>query len=70
MAADAPSVTTATSEGYFANLVDLGRPPVVGLVEPARELARIERERAALLASVKGGADAGILDGSSSAGTH
>jgi tetratricopeptide (TPR) repeat protein len=44
-----PSVTTATSEGYFANLVDLGRPPVVGLVEPARELARIERERAALL---------------------
>jgi tetratricopeptide (TPR) repeat protein len=44
-----PSVTTATSEGYFANLVDLGRPPVVGLVEPARELARIERERSALL---------------------
>jgi tetratricopeptide (TPR) repeat protein len=48
-----PSVTTATSEGYFANLVDLGRPPVVGLVEPARELARIERERANLLGGVK-----------------
>ena len=30
-----------TAEGYLANLVDLGRPPVVGLVEPARELARI-----------------------------
>jgi tetratricopeptide (TPR) repeat protein len=44
-----PSVTTATSEGYFANLVDLGRPPVVGLVEPTRELTRIERERANLL---------------------
>jgi len=47
-----PSVSTATLEGYFANLVDLGRPPVVGLVEPARELARIDRERASLLGAV------------------
>ena len=46
-----PMVTTATSEGYFANLVDLGRPPVVGLVEPEYELARIESERAALPAA-------------------
>ena len=28
-------------DGYLASLVDLGRPPIVGLVEPARELARI-----------------------------
>jgi hypothetical protein len=43
-----PSVAAATAEGYFANLVDLGRPPVVGLVEPTRELARIEHERSQL----------------------
>jgi DNA-binding SARP family transcriptional activator/tetratricopeptide (TPR) repeat protein len=30
--------------GYVANLVDLGRPPVQGLVEPARELERVEAE--------------------------
>ena len=41
----------ATGEDYLAVLVDLGRPPVVGLVEPARELAAIDRERAALSAS-------------------
>jgi DNA-binding SARP family transcriptional activator/tetratricopeptide (TPR) repeat protein len=35
---------TATAEGYTATLLDLGRPPVVGLVEPHRELARIEEE--------------------------
>ena len=29
---------------YMANLVDLGRPPVVGLVEPALELRRLESE--------------------------
>jgi len=29
---------------YLANLVDLGRPAITGLVEPARELARIESE--------------------------
>ena len=28
----------------MATLVDLGRPPVVGLVEPARELRRAEAE--------------------------
>ncbi|MEO6510716.1 MAG: transcriptional activator domain-containing protein, partial [Nocardioides sp.] len=28
-------------EEYLASLVDLGRPPVVGLVEPGRELGRI-----------------------------
>jgi hypothetical protein len=30
--------------------VDLGRPPVAGLVEPARELAVVERDLAALAA--------------------
>jgi tetratricopeptide (TPR) repeat protein len=44
----AASVSAHTAEGYLANLVDLGRPPVVGLVEPARELSRISRDRAAL----------------------
>ena len=44
----AASVSVYMAEGYLANLVDLGRPPVVGLVEPARELARIARDRAAL----------------------
>jgi hypothetical protein len=39
-----------STEGYFGNFVDLGRPPVVGLVEPAYELERIGRERAQLLA--------------------
>ncbi len=37
-----------TADGYLADLVDLGRPPVVGLIEPGLELARIEHERAAL----------------------
>jgi DNA-binding SARP family transcriptional activator/tetratricopeptide (TPR) repeat protein len=44
----AASVSANTAEGYLANLVDLGRPPVVGLVEPAWELTRISRDRAAL----------------------
>jgi hypothetical protein len=35
---------TAAADAYMAILVDLGRPPVVGLVEPARELARISEE--------------------------
>ena len=42
------SAAEHAAEGYLANLVDLGRPPVVGLVEPARELTRISRDRAAL----------------------
>jgi hypothetical protein len=32
----------------MAALVDLGRPPIVGLVEPERELARITGELAEL----------------------
>ncbi|MDN5859329.1 MAG: hypothetical protein L0H84_11975, partial [Pseudonocardia sp.] len=35
-------------EEYMASLVDLGRPPVVGLVEPERELARVRAELAEL----------------------
>jgi hypothetical protein len=38
------ATASATAEGYTATLVDLGRPPVVGLVEPQRELTRIEEE--------------------------
>jgi tetratricopeptide (TPR) repeat protein len=38
------ATASATAEGYTATLVDLGRPPVAGLVEPQRELARIEEE--------------------------
>ena len=44
----AASVSAYTAEGYLASLVDLGRPPVVGLVEPARELARLAGDRDAL----------------------
>jgi hypothetical protein len=35
------SVAAVTADGYMATIVDLGRPPVVGLVEPERELARV-----------------------------
>jgi DNA-binding SARP family transcriptional activator/tetratricopeptide (TPR) repeat protein len=40
-----PASDGLTADAYMANLVDLGRPPVVGLVEPAREIVRIERAR-------------------------
>jgi hypothetical protein len=43
-----PQVGALTSEGYLANLLDLGRPPVLGLVEPQRELDRITALRAGL----------------------
>jgi tetratricopeptide (TPR) repeat protein len=36
------TVSGATAEGYTAALLDLGRPPVAGLVEPHRELARVQ----------------------------
>jgi DNA-binding SARP family transcriptional activator/tetratricopeptide (TPR) repeat protein len=42
------SVTDRTADGYLAHLVDLGRPPVTGLVEPERELDRIATSRGAL----------------------
>jgi hypothetical protein len=38
----------APGSDLMASLVDLGRPPVVGLVEPARELDRLRTELAAL----------------------
>ena len=37
-----------SGEEFIAALVDLGRPPVVGLVEPDRELARVVAELEAL----------------------
>ena len=36
----------AAGEELMANFVDLGRPPVVGLFEPGRELARLRSELA------------------------
>lgn len=45
-------LTARAADGYLANLVDLGRPPVVGLIEPRRELAKIEASRAALQTSL------------------
>ena len=38
----------STGAEYMANFVDLGRAPVVGLVEPERELRRLTAELAAL----------------------
>lgn len=38
--------TPATGDELMTNFVDLGRPPVVGLVEPQRELTRIHHELA------------------------
>jgi tetratricopeptide (TPR) repeat protein len=46
------TVATETAQGYLAMLVDLGRPPVVGLTEPKRELARIDDARAQLRQSI------------------
>jgi DNA-binding SARP family transcriptional activator/predicted ATPase len=37
-------------EFFAANVVDLGRPPVAGLVEPGVELGRVLADRAAILA--------------------
>lgn len=39
-------------DSYMAVMVDLGRPPVLGLVEPKRELERVEAELAALAETV------------------
>jgi tetratricopeptide (TPR) repeat protein len=43
---------SAAGASYVASLVDLGRPPIVGLVEPDRELARVAEARARLTLSV------------------
>jgi len=37
-------VRPAAAEEMFANFVDLGRPPIAGLIEPAREIERLEAE--------------------------
>ena len=37
-------------DAYMSNVVDLGRPPVAGLAEPARELERVLSEREELVA--------------------
>jgi DNA-binding SARP family transcriptional activator/tetratricopeptide (TPR) repeat protein len=42
-------------DSYMAVMVDLGRPPVLGLVEPRRELERVEAELAAIPETVPGG---------------
>jgi hypothetical protein len=38
----------ASGEAYTAILVDLGPPPVAGLVEPERELERLDADRRVL----------------------
>jgi tetratricopeptide (TPR) repeat protein len=45
------STERQVGEEYMAALVDLGRPPVVGLVEPDRELVRVLAELARLEAA-------------------
>ncbi len=35
----------AAAADYLASYVDLGRPPVTGIVDPARELERVRKER-------------------------
>jgi tetratricopeptide (TPR) repeat protein len=40
------------AEAFNMSLVDLGRPPVAGLIEPGREIARLERELAGLRTEV------------------
>lgn len=43
---------------YASNIVDLGRPPVAGLIEPALELGRVLSERARVLAEAGRGEEA------------
>ena len=43
-----PPPIATQAEGWYATLVDFGRPPVAGLIEPARELAAVEADLAAL----------------------
>jgi hypothetical protein len=41
----------SVAPGWHATLVDFGRAPVAGLIEPARELAAVEADLAALTSS-------------------
>ncbi len=52
-----------TGAGYVAALIDLGRPPVSSLVEPARELAIVTAELAALRRHKAGTKDPGARPG-------
>lgn len=42
---------TADGERYASAFADFARPPVLGLIEPARELALVEAELAQLAAT-------------------
>ncbi|MCW3065248.1 MAG: transcriptional activator domain, partial [Solirubrobacterales bacterium] len=42
---------TDVGDAYHANQVDLGRVPVIGLIEPARELERAIADRESLLSA-------------------
>lgn len=42
---------TSTGDLFAANVVDLGRPPMAGLVEPGVELGRVLADRATVLAA-------------------
>jgi hypothetical protein len=52
-----------TGAGYVAALIDLGRPPVSSLVEPARELALVTAELSALRDRKAGTKDPGARPG-------
>jgi hypothetical protein len=41
----------STGDAFAANIVDLGRPPMAGLVEPGVELGRVLADRATVLAA-------------------
>jgi len=45
------SARTSTGDVFAANVVDLGRPPMAGLVEPGLELGRALADRATVLAA-------------------
>jgi DNA-binding SARP family transcriptional activator/tetratricopeptide (TPR) repeat protein len=51
---------TDRGDAFAASLVDLGRPPVAGLVEPEREIERIRHERTARAHATEGEPDAGL----------
>jgi DNA-binding SARP family transcriptional activator len=52
---------SATGDAFAASLVDLGRPPVAGLVEPALEVGRVLADRARTLATAGRLAEAAVV---------
>ncbi len=48
---------STTGEQFVATLADFGRPPVVGLIEPERELERVLADLRAVTSATQQGAD-------------